>query len=175
VSSLATATPNGYPISCRLTETSLHISCLMEGTQVATADGKSRKIEEIKVGDHLKNHDGKGDVVVKAVNRYTQNVDELYGFNGGKPFITGEHPVLTTEGWKAIHPDKTKLKTLASVGKLKVGDKIVTDNGLLEIFSIDRQVVGGKPKVYNLSVDGGDGFIANDMVVKSFSQMQIHY
>jgi len=169
-------TLNNNVLSCQLTVNSLHMSCLLEGTPVVTSDGKAKKIEEIKIGDTLKNYKGGKDVTVQAINRYTQGVDELYGFNGGKAFITAEHPVLTTDGWKSVNPDMTKVKSIAPVGKLKVGDKILTGDGnMLEILSIDKHIIGGKPKVYNLSVKDGDGVIAGGIVAKSFSQVQIHY
>jgi hypothetical protein len=161
-------------ISCQETVNTSRLGCLLEGTPVLTASGKNKNVEDIKLGDHLKGRHG--DVTVVAINKFTQNADEMYSFNGGKAFITAEHPVLTTHGWKSINPKLTTVKSgIGSVGKLSAGDEIITKTGTLKITSIGKHPVHAPATAYNFSVRGGDGFIANDIVVKGFSQVEIHY
>ena len=160
--------------SCQETVNTARLGCLLEGTPVLAADGKNRKVEDIKLGDHLKGEHG--EVSVIAINKFTQSADEMYSFNGGKAFITSEHPILTTRGWKSIAPQFTTVKSgIGPVGKLSVGDEIVTRTGTLKITSIEKHAIKAPATAYNLSVQGGDGFIANDVVVKGFSQVEIHY
>lgn len=149
--------------------------CVLKGTPVTLADGTKKNVEELKIGDELKTHDGTAGIT--ALNVFTQLFDELYGINGGKPFITKEHPILTTEGWKSIKPNITSVKSndLKIVGALKVGDKIVTSNGELEVKSIERHKLDQKPTTYNIKTDKDDSFIANDVVVRGFNKVQIHY
>lgn len=165
---------SGNSISCEYTSDTARLGCLLEGTPVLGADGKTKNVEAIKLGDRLKGDHG--DVTVAAINKFTQYHDEMYGFNGGPAFVTSEHPILTTHGWKSIHPEFTTVKSkIGKVGKLSVGDEIVTRKGTLKIVSIEKHVIQAPAVAYNLAVKGGDRFIANDVVVKSFSQVQIHY
>jgi hypothetical protein len=174
-SAASTSTPpNTTAVSCQVSADTSRLGCLLEGTQVLMADGKMKKVEQIKLGDRLKGyHD---DVTVFALNKFTQHFDEMYGFNGGAAFITAEHPLLTKQGWKAVNPTTTKVKSkMGYVGKLVVGDEVITSKGTLKITSIEKHKVGDGTTAYNFSVKGDDGFMANDVVVKGFSQVQIHY
>jgi len=160
--------------SCQETVNLSRLGCLLEGTPVLTASGKNKKVEDIALGDRLKGEHG--EVTVIAINKFTQSADEMYSFNGGTAFITSEHPILTTRGWKSINPQFTSVKSgIGPIGKLSAGDEIITRTGTLKITSIEKHAIHAPAIAYNLSVKGGDGFIANDVVVKGFSQVEIHY
>jgi hypothetical protein len=148
--------------------------CILEGTAILRADGKSLKIEDLKIGDVLKT--SKGEAAIKAINKFTQEKDTLYGLNGGVPFITEEHPLLTTSGWKSINPEITSVKSdLGVVGKLAIGDFVVTSSGVIEVKTFEKHELSGGVTAYNISLEGGKSFIANDVVVHGFQQVQIHY
>ncbi len=152
----------------------LRKGCVLEGTEIAKADGKKIKVEELKVGDKIVNKNGETTIV--AINKFSQDKDVMYGINGGKPFITVEHPVLTTSGWKSLDPAITSIKSnLKLAGKLRVGDKLITRDGVTEVKSIEKHELSGGVNAYNISVEGEDGFIANDIVVQGFRDVQINY
>ena len=49
----------------------------------------------------------------------------LYALNGGRPFVTAEHPFLTAEGWKALDPEATRRENAAlDVASLQLGDRL---------------------------------------------------
>jgi hypothetical protein len=94
----------------------------------------------------------------------------LVGFNGGLPFITNDHPVLTTDGtWRSVNPSGTASKYAAAnlnAEKLSVGDTIATGNGIgFEIVSIEEHADSADLQVYNFSLDGNNTYIANNLVV----------
>lgn len=147
--------------------------CILEGTEIVLADGSKAPIETLRVGSKLKGQ--KGVTTVKAINRFTQKKDTLYGINGGAAFISPEHPVLTVAGWKSINPKITSVRSdLGTVGLLVVGDEIVSPDGTVKVESIDKHVREDS-SVLNLALDGDGTFIANGVVVHGFDHVQIHY
>lgn len=147
--------------------------CILEGTDVVLADGSKTPIEKLRVGSKLKGK--KGVTTVKAINRFTQKKDTLYGINGGTAFISPEHPILTTAGWKSIDPKITSVRSdLGTVGLLVVGDEVVTAEGVVKVASIDKHVRDDS-SVLNLALDGDGTFIAGGVVVHGFDHVQIHY
>ena len=149
--------------------------CILEGTEILTSTGELKKIDDLKLGDKIMGKSG--EVTITALNKFTQNEDEMYGINGGIAFISVEHPILTTTGWKAIDPEVTSVKSnLGVVGKLQAGDEIIRHDGSkVKVVTIDKHNIKDGTTAYNLSVDDNKGFVANGMVVKSFNQVQIHY
>ncbi|MCI5050654.1 MAG: Hint domain-containing protein [Rickettsiales bacterium] len=149
--------------------------CLIEGTKITLSDGNTKPIEELKVGDEVKgNH---GAVKVKAMSRFTQQAEYMYSINDGEHFFTEEHPVLTKGGWKSVAPDVTSTKDSDTkiIGKLEVGDKLLTKFGELTINKIEKKKIDTGTPAYNLSVEGDGSFIANGIIMKGFNKMQMHY
>ena len=159
-------------------------SCFVAGTQVTMADGSKKNIEDVLIGEKLLGQDG----VINTVLEYDHpmlNGRDLIALNGGKPFMTPEHPLMTKEGWKSWSAEMTQwqkpdIAHLMVNGDLKVGDEILMDNGhWMMIESIE--VHSGEPEqqVYNFVLDGNntyyaDGLLAhnragNDPLAQSFS------
>ena len=149
--------------------------CLTKGTKITMADGSLKNIEEIVLGDKVMGNHGEAEVTAHSV--FTQQTDRMYSINGGKAFFTVEHPVLTPKGWKSMDALITSTKSDAKVvGTLRVGDVILMAGGKkLNVTSIEEVVIEGGVSAYNLSVTGDGSFIANDFIMKSFKQMQMHY
>jgi hypothetical protein len=153
----------------------LREGCIMEGTEVTLADGTTKKIEDIALGDEIKSENG-GSTKVSAINSFTQATDELYSINAGRPLMTLEHPVLTTEGWKAVNPSVTTVKSdMGTVGKLEVGDMLVTPNGPVKIQSLVKHTIGSGVTAYNLATEDQKGFVAGGVIVKGFNKVQVQY
>lgn len=74
--------------------------CLAEGTPVLLADGSSRRIEDVRVGDMLATPMGSKPVVDA---RFT-GVKPLWEIRAGGSVLrgTGNHLVATTKGWKRL-------------------------------------------------------------------------
>ena len=107
------------------------------------ADGTDKNIEDIIVGDIVKGKNGDNKVI--ALDPTVLSNRKLYAFNDSENyFFTSEHPFMTEEGWKSIKPEKTKERDGVELynqlkGELKVGDKLVTDSGLVEITEINQR------------------------------------
>jgi ribonucleoside-diphosphate reductase alpha chain len=75
-------------------------ACFAAGTMVETIDGP-RPIEEIAVGTPVLTHEGRYRPVTETMRRtgrlYRVKVDKLPAI-----YVTGEHPLLTTDGWVQV-------------------------------------------------------------------------
>jgi len=163
-------------ITCNATQTYSREGCMIEGTQILMADGTTKKVEDVKIGDMVKGNEGAAKVL--ATSRFTQSEDFFYSINGGQATFTIEHPVLTKRGWKSLDPKITSTKTSTTkvVGKLEVGDKILTKDGEVEVKSIEKKKSEGTDvNAYNLKVERDGSFYANGVIIKGFEQMQMHY
>lgn len=81
--------------------------CHPKGTRILLSDGTKKNVEEILPGDMLWSYDLSNgitirpNVVTHASSRQGRLWEIRYGKNGRqKTHLTGEHPVLTSEGWK---------------------------------------------------------------------------
>ena len=115
-------------------------ACFAYDTLVLMADNSLKRVIYLKTGDRVKSRDMKtGKIVDKIViNKYRGDVDHYYLINGELK-ITESHPVLT-EGGKWV-----------MVAELKVGDRIVSANGLIEIRSFKKRKYSHR--VYYLGVE----------------------
>ena len=104
------------PVHLDLSNLSLHVtqayadsgsSCFVANTKVRMADGSLRAIEAIEVGDQVLGRDGRVNTVME-IERVPLGRRKLYAFNGGRPFVTEEHPFMTRHGWRSIEPDSTR-------------------------------------------------------------------
>ena len=145
-------------------------SCFIAGTKITMSDGTLKNIENIKVGDKVKGHKEDNEVIKLDPTLLANR--KLYSFNNNEHyFFTSEHPFMTEEGWKSVKPEKTKERDGVELyeqlkGELKVGDKVITDNGPIKITSIDSKEMN-KPDMplYNFNVSNDNSYIADDYVV----------
>ena len=145
-------------------------SCFIAGTKVTMADGTLKNIENIVVGDKVKGHKNDNEVIKLDPTLLANR--KLYSFNNNEHyFFTSEHPFMTEEGWKSIKPEKTKERDGVELynqlkGELKIGDKLVTDKGLIEITDIKSKEIN-KPDMplYNFNVSNDNSYIADGYVV----------
>lgn len=151
-------------------------SCFAEDVAITLADGKTKTVKDIALGDVLKGSDGNHKVT--ALNRYQSGLRVLYGVNNGGAMLTGDHPIKTTEGWKVINKDVVKFHAKTpgfAKTPLAVGDTIVTEKGEVKVTSIDRFPNVDPISTFNLKVDGNGEFFANGIEVKGFNKMEMHY
>ena len=134
--------------------------CFLPNTLVALADGKTARIDSLKVGDKVKGAHGIN--TVRRVSHYT-NTDRMYGINGGKAFVTAEHPFTDADGTLyAIDPELTYAETHHGLKpyRLSEGTTIATAKGPVAVESITPVEMAPR-RVYNLTVDGDSGYYAN--------------
>lgn len=165
-------------------------SCFPRDAIVAMADGTSKRIDEIKIGDMLVG--GYGYINrVEAIHIAPLGNNTLYIING-KHRTTKEHKLWTTEGWAVIEPTIGKTRTMILLDvdndstkklrrnyklnktptlKLSVGMSLVTTDGeeLIESIEIDRSY-SNTDLVYNLVTDGSHThLISGNLIVSAWA------
>ena len=147
-----------------------YVSCFIAGSEVSMDDGTFKNIEDVVVGDTVKGQNGTNKVI--ALDPTVLGPRKLYSFNDNEHyFFTSEHPFLTEEGWKSVKPEKTKERDGIELynqlkGELKIGDKLVTENGLLEITAIrSKEVNEPDMPLYNFHISNDNSYIVDKYVV----------
>ena len=163
-------------------------TCFLAGTKIDTPNGDVN-IEDLKAGDVIFSYDTKKErkvtKVVSAVDhRHTvgSHKDSCLhlGYTDAGVFdiiingkslnlhFTPEHPFLTKEGWKSLHPltnQEPWLSEQEEVKYLGVGDEILVDGQWSKIEDIKFNITNESTPVYNLTVEGTHTYIANKTVV----------
>ena len=145
-------------------------SCFIAGTKVTMSDGTLKNIENIVVGDKVKGH--KEDNTVIKLDPTLLADRKLYSFNDNEHyFFTSEHPFMTEEGWKSIKPEKTKERDGIELynqlkGELKIGDKLITEDGTIEIKNIkSKEINNPDMPLYNFNVSNDNSYVADKYIV----------
>lgn len=95
---------------------------LAAGSPVTMADGTSKSIDEIRVGDRVLGQNGAINPVL-SLEPHPLGKNRVYSLNGGQAFITANHPVWTAEGWKVIDPGSARSQQSgAPMARLGAGD-----------------------------------------------------
>lgn len=135
----------------RIEPIDVYLDCLAKGTQISMADGTTKPIENICRGDLVRVKDG-GSASVREVTMHKEcQVVSLILGSGSELALTGGHAVYTKDG---IYP----------VSRLKVGQKVFTENGTDVIDKI-LPYCERTYDVYSLHLDGGEWLFANGMMV----------
>ena len=135
---------------------------------VLAADGSEKAIETIEVGERVLGLDGGTDEVI-GFGRPTLDGRQLHALNDSGFFVTADHPFLTTGGLKALDPETTNLARPAlKVGRLEVGDVLLTVNGPVELRSIRSQDAPADTVVYNLHLLSGNICVAAGFLVHNY-------
>lgn len=137
-------------------------TCFTANTLITMADGTEKTISSIKAGEKVKSEIGESTVL--EVQIHNKEDYEVYSINGGKPFVTEEHPFKTIDGWKAINPFTTLEKHQINSDVLNLQDIVYKLNGKEIIESIEKGKIT-YPKVYNLSLDNEHVYYANGYLV----------
>jgi hypothetical protein len=154
-----TVTCNTVAPSCSF----YYATCFTSDTVITLADGTKKNIQDVKFGDVLKGE--KTNNKVLGFHQPKLN-GKLYSFNGGRYFVTEEHPFKTIDGWKSINPDKTKKENIGiMVTELKVGDTLIADNGLVKIKTINSKSASSDTSLYNFILDGDHTYYADGYLV----------
>jgi hypothetical protein len=144
--------------------------CVAADSRVTLASGTTKAISDIKVGDVVKGLTA--DNVVLGISRLEKSDSSLSLINGeGGLMISAGHPLLTSDGWKAISPDQiaeTESSVSLEIEALKVGDVLVGDKGYEEVVTSITVPEAGLQEFYNIAVDGDHTFIVNDVVVRGY-------
>ncbi len=139
--------------------------CFLGTTLVTMADGSEKPISDLKKGDTVQGKTSVNEVIVPATH---QSDEPMYGFNGGAPFVTGEHMLMTTRGWRCISPSLALKESHGThhVAQLKIGDQLLLHGGgSMKVKSIDAHHLGKVLTLYNPGLDGDHTYYANGILV----------
>ena len=148
-------------------------ACFIANTKVTMADGTIKNIQDVKIGDVLKGESTDN----KVLGFHQPKLDgKLYSFNGGRYFVTEEHPFKTINGWKSINPNKTANENIGiTVTKLKVGDTLITENGYVLLKTINSKVGKDDTQLYNFKLDGDHTYYADGYLVHNKFNCSVGY
>ena len=129
--------------------------CLLPGTQIRMANGTTKNIEYVVVGDILYGTNGSS-VIVKQLlpNRFNK-----YNILNGRLRITYEHPVLVV---------RNGTRQLVQVKDLLIGDKMVRYNNTVEELRSNVEIFEETP-THNFVVNGDHMYVAEDILVHNTS------
>ena len=113
----------------------LDVHCFAKGTLVTMADGSTKPIEELAVGDNIKTYDFENyrsiTTTIEKLEKARHTHLVKYTFSNGKEIIaTPDHPFMVrAKGWSSLKPEQTKqYKGFETVNEVKVGDGFFTIN-----------------------------------------------
>jgi len=132
--------------------------------------GSEKNIEDVKIGDTVISESENGQKSVSTVTGLQQPISDnmcaIRYANGDKLDVTSNHPLYTTQGWKAINP-KAAMDEIPnlSVHSLTVGDKQIKADGSHDTVT-SIACVNEKVQTYNLKLDSGaHTYFADDFMV----------
>lgn len=142
--------------------------CFIAGTKVYMADGSTKPIEQITIGDLVMAIDGQTDIVDDVYE--TQELQRNIWCINSKISCTESHAFLTNSGWKSNNPILSSQLYRGQImisGSLQVGDQIVTIDGHESIISLVANT--SLCKVYNFTTRNTntyvvEGFVAHNKV-----------
>ena len=151
--------------------------CFLPHTPITMADGITTKpISEICSGDQVI---GRGGIVnsVVELKLTTLGPRPIYGWNEKLPFVSEEHPLMTTEGWGAFNPSylsehephvHTEIvnEQNKDVIKIETGTELVTIEGNEVIKDLTSIHMNEDTTLYTIMLDGDDHtYYANSVLV----------
>lgn len=136
--------------------------CFVKGTQVWLADGTTKNIEDIVVGDvvlsynELTNEYEDKPVIALITNPYTTNIARVKLKDGTSMEMNEYHPIYTEEGWKSL----TNYKGLLT---LTEKDRVLSVNGqFIEISSIECWKEENPITTYNLRIQDNHNYFVGE-------------
>lgn len=141
--------------------------CVTGETLITMKDGKGVPIMRLIPGMEVRSAGGVSVLSDEfIVNRHLKM---LYGINDIKPFMSPEHAVMTTEGWKSLDPEKSnRINAYYDVTLLRQGDEVVTLDGTLRVdkITVERAAPGKTFTGYDLHFANGEkSYYANGLLV----------
>ena len=143
--------------------------CFIAGTKISMANGVFKNIEDIQKNDLVIAYDeSKNNFVIGKVLRTKKNniftkIVKIVLSNNNIINMTLSHPILTTQGWKAIDCNTAFIEHGVVCGKLSIKDQIITQNGIFNIKKFEEY--NYNLPVYNFTVDKYHTYIADTCIV----------
>lgn len=131
--------------------------CFSKDTCILMADGSTKYIDEVKIGEWVASTEGKVEEVCCDVENEVEEVYLLKTKQGHEIMITGDHPMMTDGDWKQV-------KELAIGNRLMRLETLGGESAYEELAIIE--VIKEKRKMYNLICEDcaiiANGFVCSD-------------
>lgn len=124
--------------------------CFGEKTKIAMADGSTKAIVKVKIGDKIKGFDKKDPkgVLREATVKWVRRTVDAMPIQINNVKVTPSHTLVLESG------------SIVPASAVKVGDKLIDASGnVVEVKKV--KTPGQKSTVYNLGLEGADGYIAD--------------
>ncbi len=155
-------------------------ACFGAGAQVLLADGGTKAIEALEIGDKVLGRGGVTNTII-ALKSTTLGDRKLYTINGTLK-VTADHPAMTERGWgvlsRALYAQRYHNLTMSvtveggqeaawetsflppeEMVEFGTGDKIAFGNsGFQKITSLTYEVLAGDTPLYTVALDGDGTF-----------------
>lgn len=141
--------------------------CVTAQTLITMSDGMTKPIISLRSG--MKVRSAGGISVLSDEFIVNRRLRTLYGINELEPFMSPEHAVMTTDGWKSLAPEQSnQINSYYHVTLLRQGDQVFTLEGTVRVDKIT--VAQAKPGEnftgYDLHfVSGEKSYYANGLLV----------
>ncbi len=149
--------------------------CCVTGDTLISIDfnGNTKRADEITIGDTILSYNlqtGKieTDKVVDVVVRTRALIYNVKLVDGTILKITGDHPIYTDRGWIACDNSTCGYEGMEYIKDkedLKVGDKVLTANGYVEVAEIDKVQYEEGITVYTFEIEKNHNFFVNNILV----------
>lgn len=126
-------------------------TCFVEGTRVLMADGTTKPIESVKVGDYVQSYNlnNKKAVSGKVIKTFMHDTDEYIQINNIK--TTSEHQFLVDGEW-------------VTAAWIEAGDMVeMSDGSFTKVTRV--QTIEAPVRVYNLEIAKYHNYLVDDGVV----------
>jgi hypothetical protein len=130
--------------------------CVLQGTRILMADGKTKPVEAVKPGDSIMGYDvNSGTFVTETVTSNNRTkVNEIMSINKGLLYVTlTDQPIYTDHGW-IKHPQD-----------LMIGWKIYNPTTNMWTVIQSLKALEGHFSVYDLRATAPDTFIGNGILL----------
>jgi hypothetical protein len=166
---------NGQTISSVIKANEVYrcdICCFDPGTKILMADGTTKNIEDVAIGDQVISYNSETnqfeeDRVTNTITKH--NSDDLVFIklsNGIEIGMRAYHPLLTTDGWKSLRPmlAETVKDIQDEITMLNIGDILIGIDEKPTITEILTRADIPEYDTYNLTVEKNHNYIANGVV-----------
>lgn len=143
--------------------------CFDAGSQILMADGTTKNIEDVQVGDMVMSlNEDTGEYIAQRVadtivNEYSTDLVYVYLSNGVRIGMRAYHPLLTTEGYKSLRPE-VALEHGVTTTLLEIGDTLVGYGENVTVVDVEEREHIPNYKTYNLSIEGYHNYIVEGIV-----------
>ncbi len=146
--------------------------CFPAGTPVLLADGSTRAIERLALGDVVQGKDVPARITA-TISFPQKAIYTLHMEDGRTLTLTDSHPVMTEHGWQSLSPAATSRENPdLDVAPLQVDARIETVQGYTTLLAIEAH---SEPvPVYNITVGDSHTYYANGVLVHNIAKTDIN-